>query len=841
MSSLATEARPTGQRLYRAPLLPVAAALTAGIIAGRYAPFTTGTWVACGLAALLTAAVTFRLKRLRLATALAVAACVVCIGAVHVRLAYFTTPEDHIVTYTPGRGRVLATLRGRIASTPQVYSPGKGAAWRHWGTPRTRFLLEAEGIRTRGGWKTVTGLIRVTVGEPHRRLAPGQSVELSAWIGRFRPPDNPGQRDRAQRARYNHQLVWASVPGAGGVTIRRGQAAPGLARWYWRFRSGARAHLTAAGDRHTGSVVQALVVGERDPALRDLDDAMVRAGTAHLLSISGLHLGLFLGFVYLICRTAALAPRRSAAVVLVVLILFLLLAEPRPPLLRSAIMAATLCVCAIARRRFNGLNALALAAIALLAFDPLQLFSAGFQLSFTIVAGLILLHRPVREALFGRWRRRRGLMVFRDQQRVRRWLHYTAANWAINAVTIGVTAYISSVPLVACHFGLFSPYAMVLSLLLLVPVSAVLIPGYISLGLQVPMPNLSYVFSRLAAAAARLLADMVQRLDLLPGLCFELRPVGAAWTISCYLAMALVLFRKHIPFGRALTGVAVAALAVATVFTQLPAAAPKAAQLDVLAVGAGQCAILRTPAGDTVLLDAGTRSDLDAYRYVLAPFVRGESLPDPRAAFISHANADHYNALPALAAGGRLRQVFLNDYFGRDPNKESPAVNELVRTLEDHRVKIVRIRAGQRIDLDRRTRVEVLWPEQFYPDELSINDTSLVLRVTCDGQSVLLTGDLGPVGQGALSRTPERIRCDVLVVPHHGGWERTLPDFVRAVDPRVVVVSSARDPGPPAAHDQAAAEFYGHLRTRYEYYSTARNGWIRIRFGRGKVTVRTMR
>ena len=679
------------------------------------------------------------------------------------------------------------------------------------------------------------------VGEPDRRLATGQEVELSAWIGRFGGPDNPGQVDWAQRARYNHQLVWASTPGADGVTIRAGQGAAGWTRWLRRLRANWRAHLSVSGGPQSRRITEALILGERHPALRSLNDTMVRAGTAHLLSISGLHLGVFLGFLYLLCRLAALGPRPAAVVVLGVLAAFMLLAEPRPPLLRSAIMAAALCVGVIVRRRAGGLNALALAAIVLLAIDPLQLFSAGFQLSFVTVGGLILLHRPVRDRLFRRWRRRRGLMVFRDDQCLRRRLHYSAANWLMDGAAMAVTAYLVSAPLVAYHFGIFSPYAIVLSLLLLPPVAAVLIPGYLSLGLQFAMPNLSHQFSRLAAGTADFLAWLVSAVDLLPGLCLELRPVPAAWVLGFYVTVAVILIRKVIPFGRVLAGLAAVAWVAGTVAAQLPAPAPKEAQLDILAVGAGQCALLRTPTGQTCLLDAGTQSDLDAARQVLLPFLRHERLGVPPAAWVSHANTDHFNLLGPLLDDGRLRRVYLNDYFARDANTASPPAQHFFQRLRDAGVRIVRLRAGQRIQLDDRTRIEVLWPPADRRDDLTVNDTSLVLRIVCDGRSVLLTGDLGPVGQAALTRTPSAVAADVLLCPHHGGWETTLPAFVDAVDAKIVVVSGAGQPRAPAAAGKAAQDFYARLRTGTEYYCTARNGWTRIRFGRGKVTVRTMR
>jgi len=326
-------------RLVRAPLAPVALVLAGGIAAGRFAPFATGFWAVLGGVALLGCAATIGRRHLRQAAVAAVGAAVFAGGAVHVRLAYFTVDENHIVTFTPARP-ILATLRGRIVTSPQVFDQDPGLMLGYRRPARTGFLLSCAGIRVRRAdgpgrtWRDATGLVRVSVAEVDDRLRLGQEVELLGWLGRFRPPDNPGQFDRAAAARRNHTLAWITVPGADGVTIRGGSETPWYARALWNLRAAGRQHLLGCGDLQGGRLLNALIIGERDPALRGLNRTMVRAGIAHFLSISGLHLGVFLGFVYLLCRLIALTPRRSAAVVLAVLAAYVLLAEPRPPLLR---------------------------------------------------------------------------------------------------------------------------------------------------------------------------------------------------------------------------------------------------------------------------------------------------------------------------------------------------------------------------------------------------------------------------------------------------------------------------------------------------------------------------
>ncbi len=442
---------------------------------------------------------------------------------------------------------------------------------------------------------------------------------------------------------------------------------------------------------------------------------------------------------------------------------------------------------------------------------------------------------------------------------------------------MSLAAWIASVPLAAWHFGLFSPYGQLLTAALTIPVAAVLVPGYLSLALAWPAPNLSEAFANLADLSAGGLERLVGLCSHLPGLCLEVRPVGPAWAAMCYAAVGLWLGRKRLPWGTAAAGAATVLLAGWTVWTQLPAPAPEGLQLDLLAVGDGQCAIVRTSGGRTALFDAGTRSTLDVERQVLTPFLRDRRLPAPSDAFVSHANSDHYSAVAELAAQGRLRRVYLNEYFAAPgEGGAEPEITELefLRLLQRHGVRIERLAAGDVVDLDEHMRVEVLWPPPrgnaasgpaasssaasapaTRPSrpaggakrELDVNDTSLVLRVVHDrGESILLPGDAGEIPQAALAAgDANRLRCDVLVLPHHGSWSDALPAFHRAARPRATLVSRASEPRVPAsgskATTRAAGDFYARLQRSDQYCSTARRGWIRASVFAGEVKIETMR
>lgn len=823
-------------------------------MAGRYVPLPAGVFAVLAIAALGAGILTFRRPHLHAGTVAAAGAAIFSLSAVYAQSSYYALSGNHVVTYAADFP-VPVTVRGQIVSSPMKVEDDARDVLPYRRPPRTVFLIECREIETAAApgrdaqatngsnataWLPCDGLARVTVREEAAQLAAGQEVELIGVLSRFRRPDNPGEVDWSEQSRRGGVLAMVSVPAADGAIVRSPAGKTWVSRAWWNLRSGVRQHLGGFGDVEEGRLLNALLTGERHPALQTLNQAMVRSGTAHFLSISGQHLVIFLGFVYLICRLARLNPRRAAAAVLVLLAGYLLLAEPNPPLHRSAIMAACVCLAVLAGRQHSALNAVAAATVIILAFQPLELFSAGFQLSFGIVAGMIVLHGPLRDSLFDRWLRRRGLTVFRDDEAVRRWLYFTAGNAAITLIVASLSASFVSMPLVAYHFGLLSPYAPVLSVLLSPLVTAVLVPGYLSMALAWPMPHLSAALGNLSATAADWLMAAVRAADLLPGLCFHLQPVGLAWTVLFFVMVSLALLAKGLPWRRAALAVVTAGWVGLTVWTQMPSPAPDWAELNVLAVGHGQCIVLRTPSGKTWLFDAGSIGSVDVARQILGPFLRDRRMPMPREVWISHPNSDHYNAVAPLLEQCPLRVCHISDYFDKPSRTGQPPDAGMVALLADmvrQGVQIVSLQQGQSLQLDARTRLDVIWPP---PGKgFSANDASLVLKVTCDDKSVLLTGDIEAEAQKEIAAN-KAATCDVLLLPHHGSYRSTLNDMVQQLSPSMVIVSAGHPMRIPVGQDQAA-DFLSRLQHGRTYYSTARNGYIRIVFGRGRLSAETMR
>ena len=827
---------PQRRKVPRERLVPVAVMMVLGIIAGRYVHLPIGLWLTLGVVAIVVSMITFWREELYLLMICGVLSAIFFISSAWCSSAYYYVPGNHIVSFT-STGGVLCTLRGRLITPPRYqrsrtiyYTPAK-----------TFFLLHPDAIkRTDGKWISTTGLVSVRVDEPVFDLSTADEVELIGTLRRPRPPSNPGQYDWASALRYKGILVKFYVPGADGVKVVSHRGGGVLSVLIARARQLVRQHLTSSVGVDEAPLLEAIVLGYRSPRLRELNRAMVEAGVAHFLSISGLHLGIFLGFIYLLCRLMLFSPRRAGWVVLGVLLGYVLLASPRPPLLRAAVVAGSIAIGLISARRISIMNALAVAAIVLLIFDPLSIFTVGFQMSFVIVLGIILLNNPIKQLLFGRWLKRRTLVVFRADQQIHKWLYRQGANWTMNLIVVAISAYLSALPLVAYYFGIFTPYAPILSIILLPLITLILIPAYLSSMLAFLLPNLSAIIASLAATPARVLQWFVSLLKKIPYLCIDLYSVPFWWVLLVYMAMGFWIItarysRNHHGstkrLWRRVSVISTAALIITTVITQLPSKPAGRADLHILDVSHGNMILLQSSDGETYLFDAGSLAPIDPYQQVLRPFLRAKHLPTPQAVFISHANVDHYNGVFGLLERNPPEKVFLNEYFGKRA-EDSPMVKRLLNQIKGFHIKIIRLRAGDKLMLDKGVFIEVLWPPANRED-LDVNNTSLVLRIHVGKQTVLIPGDITITAEEYLSKLPaDKIHADVLILPHHGSFSTMLENFVRAVNPQILIQSSSYRPD--------KAEML-QITSTCRRYATYRTGWIDLSFKAEGMVIKTMR
>ncbi len=775
----------------RRPVVPAAVLFILGIAAHEAVDFKP-IWPLLFMTVLLIASAAAHARPLFCSALLALT--ILTGGFAAGRLAHFYYPPADIAAYAADDRR-LAQLELYLNNEPRLIAGAFGQS--RPAPPKQSMLATVTAVKTWAGWTPATGSILVQIGEPHPRLAAGQTVRLLGMLERPAPAANPGQFDWADYYRDQRVLTSVRVQSAANVRIVAEQ------------NPGPVADLRAAVRRALGlgfdpaqtldlALLRALLLGDRDPAMQDVKDQFRATGTSHHLAISGMHVAVLGGVVYGLGRLLRLRPRPLLVGSTAFVVLYGLIALPAPPVLRAVIIWATFAAGFLMRRKPDALQLLAVACAALLVLNPLDLFNAGFQLSFGTVLGLVLFAGPffrkltgpaAEDARFDRPHRPIGPLVAAGK-----WLDVRC----LQAVAAGVVAWLVSMPLVAYHFGQLNPWAVLCSILLSFPVMASLVAGLAKVVLTLAWPGMAGVWAALAALPVDAMRWTVGGLAQLPMADVPL-PRPPLWLlIAFYCAVPLFFVRLPTPtlrwasFGG--TATACAALVILPFhagFARAPAPTDEL-RITLLAVGAGQCAVIEPPGGRITLIDAGSSSLSDPIDQCIGPYLRSRGATGIEQIFVSHANTDHFGAVPELADTYDAREVCIADGWAREA-RVNPAAAGFLRDMKrlDRPPRVVR--PGDLIPLGAGTTVEILWP----PPGLNVdaNDESMVLKLTHAGRSVLFTGDIEGGAMRGLMDDPasrEKLKSDVLIAPHHGSREPETAAFLTAVDPAYIVASNAR-------------------------------------------------
>ncbi|MGI9181163.1 MAG: DNA internalization-related competence protein ComEC/Rec2 [Longimicrobiaceae bacterium] len=739
-------------------LLPLVAALLAfltGLLpALRFAPpplpFAGLSILLLLVAAFLTRSETYanRERLLRGVVLLAIGAAGAGLGAGAARVA-----ADDCRALLPDRARI--TVHGTLAanSLQGAQLPGGGAPL----LP----LLAREVLTDAGAVPGCSGPIRVRLPAEAPGAAAGAELRLSGEWGRFNRPGLHSQWPRDPR--FAGLLVVDSV-----VLL----APPRLgAHPLLTLRGRAEAHLHWLFPRHA-PLAEALLLGRRelmDPALRE---RFARAGLAHLLAISGMHVGLIAGSLMLLGSIFRVPRRRRAWITIGCVALYLAVIGAPTSAARAGLMISLVLAGVLLQRPSASLPLIAAAALAILAHRPLAVLEPGFQLSFAGVIGILLVRRPVLRLL------------------PRDWLHAGWKRAPIEMLTVSAAAFLATAPVAAYHFGLVAPIAILANL----PAIPLMSLALIGVGAAAVAGLVSAPLGRLLADGAGLMLDLLDGVATLAarvpfGHAEVHLPRGWMWAAG---AVALLLGFHLAARMRAAVRWTVATGSAAAVLLAWPAvAADRGGALEIyfLDVGQGDATAVRTPQNRWILVDAGPRSDsYDAGERRILPFLRSHGVRRIDAVILTHPHADHIGGMPALLRSVEVGRVIEPGYV-----VGNPLYLETLRLVEEREVAWSAARPGRTLQIDGVT-LELLWPDAELLDRVTdANEISAVTLLRYGELSVLLTGDAYAETEHELvARHGERLRAQILKAGHHGSRTSTSERLLDAVRPELVVISAGR-------------------------------------------------
>lgn len=590
-----------------------------------------------------------------------------------------------------------------------------------------------------------------TAPRPGTRLA-AWTEPSSAWVRLPGALDSGPALHRGHRAR---RRVRAWVP----IT----EPAPSSTwdRWLSWLPQGASRDAAWFEQAETGALLWALVSGERDAVPEQTVALLRRTGTAHLLAISGMHIGLVSGaawaLVWWLSRPLALLPwpwpARAAPALAAVWAAWGYAALVGWPV--SARRAAFM-VIAVASGRVLGRHPrlwtmLGLAAAVVVLSDPAQVGEVGFWMSFGAVAG-ILWWAPA----------------------VTRWLppdHPRWLGWLVGSLGASLGATLGTLPATAWLFQQLSPLTLLTNLVAGPLMAGVAVPAAL---IAARLPGTGGLLALSAAdAAASTTLGMLQALDVSPWTP-AVGPVGV-------VLLALVLPLRRHPLAAA--GLVALALWLRPV--------PATFQVTFLAVGQGDAALVEWPDGERWLIDGGPPSER------LLHHLRRRGIRRLDHVILSHPHPDHMGGLLPVVEHLQVGSLWVS----RPPEHDEASFRDLWTAAFARGVTIRMPRDAAK--LERGTMLHPLGGWTAQKKRRRVNEESIVVRIDYGEHSFLFTGDIEAEGEAAMAHRLDPV--DVVKVAHHGSTTSSGEDFVAATQARWAVIScgidnSFRHPRPLTLH-----------------------------------------
>ena len=534
-----------------------------------------------------------------------------------------------------------------------------------------------------------------------------------------------------------------------------------------------------------------VLLGNREGISQAMQQNFQRAGTAHLLAVSGLHVGLLAAIFLTLLKYMRVKEQLSWVLTLTVIIIYVGVIGFKVSAVRAALLLFLGAGAFLLKREKDPLTALSAAALAVLLVKPLWLFTLSFQLSFIAALSIFI------------------VMPFFEKHTV------FLPGPLRKVLCVTLAAQLGVIPLTAYYFYEVSLISLIANVLVFPVVGAVVALGSLSAVCGFLFPGVERLMFSICGFLLTYLINTTNYLSQVPGAYVKLNPPGSLFLSGYYVFIFLLLPREEF-WGKVkqmnfikiremfISGnkTVPLALSLTLLFIWLPVFHPGHPELTVvfLDVGQGDSAFIKTSCGRSILIDAGgSPAYLQTEDYgtdfvgerVVVPFLRHQGIKKLDMVVLSHPHEDHYGGLLAV-----LDNFSVDLFVTTRAESDFPLFIELMTMVQEKNIPLLYMQSGDMLSSPELTLEFFNPPENLFKGTpADLNNNSLVFRLTSGSGNVsfLFTGDAEQAAEEYMLRCENNFQSQVLKVGHHGGRSSTGKEFLEAVNPQVAVIQVGRN------------------------------------------------
>ena len=705
--------------------------------------------------------------------------CLAGFGLTIVRMAGICTPDHSLIRFCDGESHQIC---GIINSLPKKYQS------------KIRYTINCNRIDA----DTVLGKLILTVyHDSEKQAGPpllfGEHITIHSKIRAIRNFSNPGGYDYEFRMRLKG--ITGSVYSNSRTIVQTGSVNSDFVSRVMQIVQRARdrfsSHLTRAVQNadeakhdffadQAMAVLNALVTGQKEMIHKRTRDDFSQAGLSHILAVSGLHMslvgaGFFSIFIFILNQLPTLvitgiAKKTAGLLTLLPLTAYAFFAGFSPSTQRALIMATVFLISFMIEKENDPLNTLYFAASLILLIDPGALFSISFQLSFAcvffIISGFIF------------WGQTLGLPENKWMKKI--------------CLTILTTVFagVGAAPVTAFYFNIL-PMLQVVTNFVMIPVIGFLslplgLAAFVSMDFWPGLADILLTLDIHILSSCLWGIHWIAEFDWTWARIVTPRPIDITLYYALMLCLGFAILKKNKKIRRLIFLLVVAGM-ISAGQGVLKRFNPGKLVVHILDVGQGNSAVIITPDGKTLLIDAGGfggRSTFDTGRYIVGPFLWHSWIKTLDAVILTHPDSDHMNGMPFIFENFRVGQWIKNHDIS-----SSGAFKHLMRIAREKGIRINTPGPDPYHIIWDQVKIHILGRKGLHSGGHD-NDNSLVTRMEFLSFSMLFPGDIEEKREIELVDTNNfSLESDVLMAPHHGSCSSSSELFLDKLGASGVIIS----------------------------------------------------
>lgn len=512
-----------------------------------------------------------------------------------------------------------------------------------------------------------------------------------------------------------------------------------------------------------GNLLLAILLGDKDKLSEDIQESFKTSNLSHMLAVSGAHVSyIVLGLTYIL-QNSIIGKKNGKIVCIIFLLIFMAITNFTPSVTRACIMAVLTLFSGIIYRKSDVYTNISVAALITLIFNPYSLLDLGFQLSYGGTIGIIIFIKRIQEK--------------KSNSKV--------INYIKQMALVSIYANIIIIPIMMYHFNTVS-FTFIISNIMASPILGIIvITGLLFIITSITVKPLTRLIAIFIKPILSILIKISQICSKLP---FSNILVVTPYIFNVISYYAIILYCIKSKKNNKCK-IIICLLIVLILINFIIYIFPQKLRIFFIDVGQGDSTLIITPDKKTVLIDGGGSDSFDVGEKVLLPYLLDRRILKIDYVLISHFDTDHCGGILTIMEKVKVKNIIISEQAENSENYE-----RFKKLMINKKIRLIEVKKGDKIKIGRYSEFKILFPPSRLLSENPLNNNSIVAQFNYNNFKMLFTGDIEKLAEQQILKTEKaEIRADILKVAHHGSKTSSIPEFIKAVRPKIALIGVGKN------------------------------------------------